>query len=143
MQHLSPYVTEPVPGIMGLETGLDKGTALEGMGHLSSRGGRGMSSYRTVRSAGFYGTDYVIEQKEHWSPSLQVCGWEGDSAWPMGSATFCRILDNFINPSGPLLIKRIVCFCCTCPPHLEKVRGVIRWKGVCREDTSVLRAVRR
>lgn len=46
--------------------------------------------------------------------------------------TFYRILDNFINPSGPLLIKRIIYFCCTCPPHLEMVRGFIRWKEICR-----------
>lgn len=56
-------MTEPLPGIVGLEIGLDKGTTLKEC-CLSSRGGRCVNSYRTVRSMFFlWNRLYYIAEK--------------------------------------------------------------------------------
>lgn len=78
---------------------------------------------------------------------IRVCRPGGEKGATFGiwvlPLAFCRTLDNFINPSGPLLIKRIIFYCRTCPPHLEMVRGLSYERGYVEMGSSVLWAARR
>ena len=97
-----------------------------------------MSNYRTVRSTvRLWNSVYYIAERTLGFECADLGVGRGATLgiWVL-PLTFCRTLDNFINPSGPqflLLVERITYLCSTCPPHLEMVRGFIRWNGMYRD----------